>query len=493
MSAPSVSADKVVPPRSPTASAAALRRDKAPASHPAPADTFSLRDALRSRWAAAQTACVTAEVVLWRAPTMLLPRLAPYCTTPLARGALVGACGASWLVFVPIVGLLSTLVKSRWQAAIFEQRAEKFIGAMGARPDLFPDGDLRNDIAAELADEGTYLAQQYTQFFTMAMSSSVQALAVAAQVSTLPLGLPMIGLLAGIVAVTYWSKDVGTGSIDGQSREVREARQQLATTGQQSWDNLVLGNAFHRDRWRTDFDDNARTYFWHLRRGLFGGQIQTILFSLQWMIQSSVTAATSLYSQCFPDKGPLLSTQQNAAVVNMASLITISSEAMPLYRQYRDLCAKRARSDGRLARVRARGALLERMKGEQITVRFGSEEVSGQQCYDDLDCLRAPGLHTIRGQNGAGKSHLLLLAKEHFGDDAMLVPASHSLNFSFERGSSGQNVQRMFEELERDQLLPPVLLLDEWDAHVDDNVRQVLQDKLKTWSVEHAIVQIAHR
>lgn len=462
---------------------------------PAPAvpRSFGLTDALRNKWAVAEGALVTSEVFLWRAPSMILPHLARYCTTPVLRGALVGACAASWLVVIPIVGLLSTQVRTRWQESIFEQRSQQFIDCLRSRPDLYPKVDLKNAIASELADEGAYLAQQYSQFLTMVLSCLAQVTAVLLQISTIPLGWPLYAALAGVACIAWLSRNVGEESIDGQTAAVREARLHLANSGLEAWDNLVLGNRSNSLRWGDQYQQNTKTYFAEFSRGRFGAQLQQLLFSLQWMLQSSLSASTAMYATCFPERGPLLSSSQHASMVNLASLLSVAVQFTPLSRQYKDLKAKRARSDEHLRQIYESGSLAERIQGQKINVQSPQGEFDGDACLQDFERLAAPGLHTVRGANGAGKTLMLLEAKKYFSDRALYVPAAHNLNFPIERGSSGQNVERLFDRLDQHEVMPEILLLDEWDANLDDNVRDRLSDLIKGWAKDHAVVQIVHR
>lgn len=94
----------------------------------------------------------------------------------------------------------------------------------------------------------------------------------------------------------------------------------------------------------------------------------------------------------------------------------------------------------------------------------------------------SPGRTTLRGSNGSGKSTLLAQLKESLGDRAFLLPAHPELYFpehDAQEASSGQAITRILKLLESGYLGKDcdVVLLDEWDANLDEKAR-IAQDKL---------------
>ena len=114
----------------------------------------------------------------------------------------------------------------------------------------------------------------------------------------------------------------------------------------------------------------------------------------------------------------------------------------------------------------------------------------------DKNNLPKTGRITLIGQNGVGKSSLLLQLKEQFGNNAYYLPAKHSLFFAnamSHQGSSGQQLIRQLSELKSELSDIQVLLLDEWDAHLDRKNMAMIGDWLNHWADDLLIIDVRHR
>lgn len=105
-----------------------------------------------------------------------------------------------------------------------------------------------------------------------------------------------------------------------------------------------------------------------------------------------------------------------------------------------------------------------------------------------------PGRITLRGENGTGKSTLLLLLKAHLKERAFYLPTHHHLQFRAKTRtrSTGQRLVAQIEELQK-QMPTKIFLLDEWDANLDvKNVERIsrILDQLAAGS---CVVEVRHR
>jgi len=111
--------------------------------------------------------------------------------------------------------------------------------------------------------------------------------------------------------------------------------------------------------------------------------------------------------------------------------------------------------------------------------------------------MNQPGRYTLRGPNGCGKSTLLALFSEHLKDKKVVfIPTVASQIFVKESGpisdSSGKTMLNILETIVGQKNID-ILLLDEWDANLDDsNVNQV-DAKLSILSQSIPVVEIRHR
>ncbi|WP_437296198.1 hypothetical protein [Sorangium sp. So ce426] len=98
---------------------------------------------------------------------------------------------------------------------------------------------------------------------------------------------------------------------------------------------------------------------------------------------------------------------------------------------------------------------------------------------------------TLRGQNGAGKSSILYLLRGT--RSSLLIPASHSLVFHLTASgglSTGQKTLAEVEEAAETDV--SMLLLDEWDANLDDDNRARVSDLLDHIAKTKLVVEVRH-
>jgi Fe-S cluster assembly ATPase SufC len=104
------------------------------------------------------------------------------------------------------------------------------------------------------------------------------------------------------------------------------------------------------------------------------------------------------------------------------------------------------------------------------------------------------GRHTVRGPNGVGKSVSLALVKHQMGQHAYLLPASADLYLGIEtRGfSSGQRTLAYLRTIFASPDLPKIILLDEWDAHLDNEFRDKVDQEIENISRSRVVIEVRH-
>jgi ABC-type bacteriocin/lantibiotic exporter with double-glycine peptidase domain len=105
------------------------------------------------------------------------------------------------------------------------------------------------------------------------------------------------------------------------------------------------------------------------------------------------------------------------------------------------------------------------------------------------------GRLTIRGKNGGGKSSLAAKIKEFLGETAVYLPAHSELEFQKTIGlnfSTGQKIVASIDEIvEKSQFT--AIILDEWDANLDESNVRIIQDKLEALSKRCRVIEIRHK
>jgi ABC-type transport system involved in cytochrome bd biosynthesis fused ATPase/permease subunit len=136
------------------------------------------------------------------------------------------------------------------------------------------------------------------------------------------------------------------------------------------------------------------------------------------------------------------------------------------------------------------GAALEGYLGSQAF----SPATSLSSHHDIIQHTGTPGRITLRGENGSGKSTVLGLVKQSLCERAFLLPTHSHLNFTSEKNkySTGETLKKRLVEI-LDKVEVDVLLLDEWDANLDKENRQILSDLIDQIAEVKCVIEVRHR
>ncbi|ALF58879.1 hypothetical protein AOC03_01455 [Psychrobacter urativorans] len=110
--------------------------------------------------------------------------------------------------------------------------------------------------------------------------------------------------------------------------------------------------------------------------------------------------------------------------------------------------------------------------------------------------LPKQGRVTLVGNNGVGKSCMLLKLKDHYQEQAYYLPAKHNLYFNYKtdkahRGSTGQQLIKQIQEIREDDQ-STIVMLDEWDAHLDKDNTQMIDQYLDELAQARLVIDVRH-
>ncbi len=145
------------------------------------------------------------------------------------------------------------------------------------------------------------------------------------------------------------------------------------------------------------------------------------------------------------------------SIMDVGSLLASSASAVAAYRQL-----------DRYGAAPQVTVLTDRVSWDKISQN--ARDVVRQGAQGELS-----GRITIRGPNGCGKTAVLLALKLAQGDRAVFVPAV-GVGAASER-STGQGILQFVREVIAER--PAILLLDEWDAHLDRNAAEALEGEIR--------------
>jgi ABC-type bacteriocin/lantibiotic exporter with double-glycine peptidase domain len=142
--------------------------------------------------------------------------------------------------------------------------------------------------------------------------------------------------------------------------------------------------------------------------------------------------------------------------------------------------------------------LMKRINKHELKLIFDNEPITFASILILIDDIKKmmKGRVTIQGKNGSGKTSLIILLKQILGEDAYYLPTNSRLFFESTIDNSlstGQKMKAWLEEIERNILPIKVILLDEWNANLDDKNRKLISNVLDKLSKKCCVIEISHR
>lgn len=260
---------------------------------------------------------------------------------------------------------------------------------------------------------------------------------------------------------------------------------------QGSWDNIVLGNNLNFQMWSKAFDKFFQAYRdadVHLvtvqeaaTSGLSALAIVLIFITNFWLaIHHQDPILVGVLAATLPKQIAMLQSLRSISYY-VTSYGSLAARFIGLQRILRRLPV----SD-----VSSRVAL------ERIEFRHSEKGVLHVASIDDLleQVGTSAGRLTIRGPNGTGKSTVLQILKDRLANKAYYLPAHHQLFFDGldADASTGQATLRQLSLIQQDSQIK-VLLLDEWDANLDQKNRTAQDQKIKELSHYISVIEVTHR
>ena len=127
-----------------------------------------------------------------------------------------------------------------------------------------------------------------------------------------------------------------------------------------------------------------------------------------------------------------------------------------------------------------------------------ADQIRVKQTGDIFDSTQLPkqGRVTLVGNNGVGKSCMLLKLKEDYQEQAYYLPAKHNLYFNYKsdkahKGSTGQQLIKQIQEIREDDR-SRIVMLDEWDAHLDRENTQIIDQYLDELAQTRLVMDVRH-
>lgn len=357
---------------------------------------------------------------------------------------------------------------------------------LASRIDLHSNLELKTSVLAAKVKDGPQLITEAIHFgyelMSIGLNVSLNILAISWLLNPLFLASYLISVV--LAALMIWLSDE-TNSY--ASSKAEKSKIQLTSVLGRAWDNLVINNQTSRKKWEQEFRLKFTEFKLNSVKSERERQRGTVALTLAAFVPSMVAI---FWFVCLHQKQ--ISVVLSLVVLLPRVFMVLNQTGMIVY-LIRDMALYRGRMKQISVSLRlpARTDLRERWDLNRIHIK-NSTDLQGRELSPD--CLPPNGWFSVSGSNGVGKSSWLCHLKQRLGEQAFYYPARAELDIldSTEVLSTGQKtVADLKEILERETT--SVLLLDEWDAHLDHHWRAEIEQQIRAVSERRLVIDVRHR
>ncbi|MGA8164278.1 MAG: hypothetical protein WB791_04535 [Waddliaceae bacterium] len=254
-----------------------------------------------------------------------------------------------------------------------------------------------------------------------------------------------------------------------------------------SWDNIILGNQLFFDRWKERFE----TIFFETEKKSFvtvKKKDKTIAFA--GMVTNGLVLGGALSLAWLNRNSPGFVL---AILVMLPRCLQIVMHIQVIQTYFAQWKRLREKLNVTLESV----TKPQRLDLSKLINHDNIRIISKDACYSSREIDKQlentiAGRFTISGENGVGKSTLLLMLKHKFNQLAIYCPAQHHLLLPENQShlSTGETALAILHDIQSSDRR--ILLLDEWDANLSIENRILLNQKIEHLSQDRIIVEVRH-
>lgn len=252
-----------------------------------------------------------------------------------------------------------------------------------------------------------------------------------------------------------------------------------------TWNSAMFGSKKMRDNGFLDLDKKVNSYFGEFNKYVI---LEQIIACCPIIISTVAVIGLLQYSELF-------------TIVAVGTLIAVLPRSLQVFGNVHSLSVYL--SQFYLVRTKLRN--LENfpsrldvyhlmhdtsLKGISVCETATSEEIQPKELIAKLrDGEITVGRYTITGNNGSGKSSFLKIVKGAVADSILMTPETSFLDSNSDL-STGQarikEIEGMFSSS------PSILMLDEWDANLDDDNYKKIDMVLNNASRRGVVIEVRH-
>lgn len=431
--------------------------------------------------------------------------------------------GLSFFVFIPEY-FAKTRLKSAKNNTI-KKYIETFSDVHHDKPEMYTDNDKRKEFAPWVTNQVTETVEEVYNTIYQGVSdiSNITFNTIALSIAVDPYMVPgyFVGGCLLLGTAIYYKNPLEKSADTAQS-----AKLSFNSNLSIGWDNITIGNRYNLSLWNKKFSDLWKTFnSSSLKEESFTQRAASI-----GMLVTLVPIAGNIAYLFIADRNnpvkmaAYISTlpRQVVVVQNVQYLATAIVKWPGIYQKYCNLNKSLekvtfdvdtilfTRIHGEIVcfqdKKRLNEVVFKELKNDGNVAVKENPNVVAFNKFKILIEDSKKGRFTIQGKNKAGKSTVLCLLKSVFGNNALYLPPNSKLLFngtdnqSFSTGEAMiSNLTEIFKGLKQgNQLLQPdgqkelILLLDEWQANLDEDNAEELSQQINEIAKSRVVVEVIH-
>lgn len=398
------------------------------------------------------------------------------------------------LVLPYIPGNIAVIYLEKWKYSMILNLSENFKATSQSNQAMWADKESKDTCLSVLSTEGITAISNFSDYVYALISTATNVLFNIFTLSILitwGLGISYcISLIAVAILMKFQKKYQ-----EYLSDNAQEARISFFKTLLDSWDNIVLGNRYNLLLWEKNSKSASSSYFnRHLNAEKFK-QWFSILIAFLTFVPSFIVVILMLFEN---QSEPLILGAITVTLPRLFMILNFTYELLSLLfywpSQKKIICNVRSA----IGQVKSYPSLSLRINWDKISYSTNHGEVKKDYPLLNFQEIINKSEYacriTIRGENGSGKTTILLGIKNILQDQAFYLPVKHQLTFQnkISTHSSGESMRILLEEI-KNHVEEKIILLDEWDANLDHKNQNHLSNLIDEIAKTRCVIEVRHR
>lgn len=389
-------------------------------------------------------------------------------------------------LFTPVFGIFIRRLEARLGLKAYSVFLQENLFSKGGFASLWQNKDERDRFLASIgSDANDYLALMLfismdIYSFSLSLILGVLVLGFAVDLSLIP-----AYILSGVLSFIFFR--IFSSDVERKYKSEQSARTELVGHLLKCWDNILLNNESIRGNFYKQFQGKMNLTVKHASISAAGAEV--LIFTL-----GLVSVIPVLLSICWILWNADTEGQKNILIALLATLprqLNILGMFRNIFQSLTSLLGIKAKfnvlRDGTDLRDRD---LVPSIKVNEISIN--QTEIRSVDFLVSEISSNSNGRYEIRGPNGSGKSTLLLYLNRIL-PSSFYLPSHPDLALELESAprSTGENLLLHIEYIKR--IPEKVILLDEWDANLDQTNLSVLDEQIAILSKTKMVLEVRHR